>query len=156
MAKDEIRKIVRKALVELQKKQEAEKMVRKTIKSILFEVFIKDSDLNSVADDLIDNIQNSIDSTIETCEYFKIGKTGDDPEERYKNEEEYRNHYDDIKTLATHEDKETINQLEAYFIEKHQNDESFHKNKNKNKGSGGIMTDKLERYSLYIVFKNKS
>ena len=93
--------------------------------------------------DSCNNIKNSIDA----CSSFKIGKTGQKLEDRFK---EYENEYDNIEEIYSSSNKTLIDDLEKWLITYFQ---EYSPGCDNEQNGGGDM-DISDMYRIYIVIKN--
>lgn len=84
---------------------------------------------------------------------FKIGKTADPVEKRYKETDEYKENYDDIIPIYETEDKALVDTLEKGLIRDYMMTYPT-KCKNEQKGSGPNCADSENKIaSIYVVVK---
>lgn len=91
------------------------------------------------------DIADTIKGKVKSAKHFKIGKSGQNANDRF--EQEHKETYNYIEVLAQHPQSKVIDELEIYLINIFKN---YPNNDNKQLG-GGEMT-KSERYIIYLVW----
>lgn len=93
-----------------------------------------------------------INAKMSLVEKFKIGKTGDTCEERFKN---YNGEYEDILPLYESNDKDEINKLEADLIDMFIRNEKCDNEKDGDDSINDQMSDENGNYIVYMVYNKK-
>ena len=88
-----------------------------------------------------------------SCSY-KIGKTGERADERYKNG--YEDEYDEIKVLYMDKNPDKVSRMESILIDSCKNDPKCQNVKDGGHSVNDWMTDKNGEYITYIVYKRKN
>lgn len=85
------------------------------------------------------------------CSRFKIGKTGQNLSDRFNSE--YKNRYDRIELVHRSSDREEVDDLESYLIDRFL---SFDKYESMcdNQAVGGGEMDDSNTYYIYVVVKD--
>lgn len=93
------------------------------------------------------HITRTMNKLIDNAKSFKVGKTGS-PSDRSKQHTAFKKMY----IIVESNEKKFIEKLEGFYNEKYISNK---RNKNLKIGSAGKMTDKAERYFLYLVANEK-
>ena len=88
-----------------------------------------------------------------SCSY-KIGKTGERADERYKNG--YEDEYDEIKVLYMDKNPDKVSRMESILIDSCKNDPKCQNVKDGGHSVNDWMTDKNGEYITYIVYKRQN
>ena len=96
------------------------------------------------------SIKSEIDKIEENSQYFKIGKTGQTPEERFEN---YKSDYDEIKPLYASSVPNVIDDAESELIDAYIDHPKCKNERNGDLSENDPMKDSGE-YCVYIVWKN--
>ena len=91
-------------------------------------------------------IANDIATKVKNVQNFKIGKTGQEPQERHT--QEHAAIYKHFDVMATSSDKKAIDDLEIYLIKQFR---VSHKNCKNEQDGGGEMTTS-NSYAIYLVW----
>lgn len=97
------------------------------------------------------NAKMQVEEVIKNCKSFKIGKTGQDLNERFHGG--YADMYKGIKQIISSSDPEKVSDIEAYLINSYKNDNRCDNEKD---GSSSIYDDMKEgaqKYYVYIVWR---
>lgn len=90
-------------------------------------------------------IGDDLEKQIIEFENFKIGKTGQTLDERYR--QEYESDYEGKQELFSSSSKEEVDNMEEYLIERF-----IHEEKCDNEQVGGGDMTNSSRYLVYLVF----
>lgn len=96
------------------------------------------------------SIKSEIDIIEENSQFFKIGKTGQTPEERFEN---YKSDYDEIKPLFSSSVSSVIDDAESELIDNYIDHPKCKNNKDGDSSENDPMKESGE-YCVYIVWKN--
>ena len=101
----------------------------------------------------ITKVMNKMSSIIKVSCSYKIGKTGERADERFKNG--YEDEYDEIKVLYTDKSPNKVSRMESILIDSCKEDP---KCQNVKDGGHSVnwMTDKNGEYITYIVYKRQN
>lgn len=89
--------------------------------------------------------------TIETvCNHFKIGKTGQIPEDRF--DSNYANYYDSIMVVYSSNNPDDVSQMEADLIDYYEGHPKCDNIKDGDESINDQMTSKNGQYITYVVY----
>lgn len=94
-----------------------------------------------------------IKESVGVCTNFKIGKTGQKLEDRFK---EYKNEYDDIIEVYSSSEKAWVDNLEEMLITYFQKEKNYSSKCDNKQGGGGNDMGISGKYYIYIVRKTTS
>ncbi len=94
---------------------------------------------------------SKIEEYIDGCSKFKIGKTGQEPKERFESED-YRGNYGRIEEVHSSNEKDVIDNLVKALIKHFRADKEYSKRCD-NVAVGGSDMDASEKYYVYVVIK---
>lgn len=102
----------------------------------------------------ITKVMNKMSSIIKLSCSYKIGKTGERADERFKNG--YEDEYDEIKVLYTDKSPNKVSRMESILIDSCKEDPKCQNVKDGGHSVNDWMTDKNGEYITYIVYKRQN
>lgn len=102
----------------------------------------------------ITKVMNKMSSIIKVSCSYKIGKTGERTDERFKNG--YEDEYDEIKVLYTDKSPNKVSRMESILIDSCKEDPKCQNVKDGGHSVNDWMTDKNGEYITYIVYKRQN
>lgn len=102
----------------------------------------------------ITKVMDTMSNIINVSCSYKIGKTGERADERYKNG--YEDEYDEIKVLYMDKNPDKVSRMESILIDSCKNDPKCQNVKDGGHSVNDWMTDKNGEYITYIVYKRQN
>lgn len=116
----------------------------------------KNQETNSAQPSLkeITIVMDTMSSIINVSCSYKIGKTGERADERFKNG--YEDEYDEIKVLYMDKNPDKVSIMESILIDSCKKDPKCQNVKDGGHSVNDLMTDKNGEYITYIVYKRQN
>lgn len=102
----------------------------------------------------ITKVMKTMSSIIKVSCSYKIGKTGEKADERFKNG--YEDEYDEIKVLYTDKNPDKVSRMESILIDSCKEDPKCQNVKDGGHSVNDLMTDKNGEYITYVVYKRQN
>jgi len=97
------------------------------------------------------NASQKVSAIIAKCSHFKIGKTGENLEDR-RNQPDYAEVYPNIEEVYSNTSKVRVSDMESYLIDRYQSNSKCDNIKDGNESNNDPMTDS-SKYYVYVVWK---